>query len=644
MGTSLSAPRTGQMGTAELGQQLAAAALALSAATGQLALVPLDAAAAAAMMGLVERSHRAIAYAQLLITRRADAAEVHRLDPVTAQHIDQLVAQPGPLADGTAGIPAGELRQGMAPHRNTQAYMQAHLHISTSEARRRINGSKLLVASPAAGSDEAPPAPSYPILAKAASDGSADVANLASMAGQLESMQPRIKTRPDAENVNTAIEGSLAHEARTGDPKTCGQALRDWGGFLAENGTPISDEEIRARRGLFYRGFRDGSDEYLLRCDPEDSEVLFSFCEAWTNPRSTKSPPFSASTTHRPPSGGFPTMPSVPTGPVDGQDPAGDPRPEAGQEQCPEELDPDTSDGTPSKVPANPDPDPATEAPPSAAAGEGTTGETRQPGTFYPSPSGTPTFSPAGTPAPEWATPAGASGSQIPLSEFACGLPPDGSGLEQLTSQDPRTSPQILLDALIAACAGAMNGTDIAASGGMRVKIGVLIGYRSLLGQCEEAGLTDHNRPISAANVRRLACNGDILPAVMGDEGAVLDLGRELRGFTRAQRRAIAIRDRGCIIPGCKHPASMSECHHVIPWSEGGPTSVENSAMLCEYHHLQVHAGLIKLRSINGVPYVVEIAGQPHGAPQRNLYWHPELRTAGYQAPLFEVAPGTRRC
>ena len=614
------------MSTAELGQQLAATALALSAATGQLALVPLDAAAAAAMMGLLERSHRAIAYAQLLITRRADAAEIHRLDPVTAQQIDQLVAHPGPLADGTAGIPPEELRQGMAPHRNTQAFMQAHLHISTSEARRRINGSKLLVAPPAAGTDEAPPTPSYPILAQAASDGTADVANLASMAGQLESMQPRIKTRPDAENVNTAIEDSLAHEARTGDPKTCGQALRDWGGFLAENGTPISDEEIRARRGVFYRGFRDGSDEYLLRCDPEDSEVLFSYCEAWTNPRSTKSPPFSASTTPRPPAGEFPALPPAPT--------AGH-RDEAGQEQPPDGTETEAGDGDLTTDPASPGP--ATEAPPSIApTGEGTTGEALQPETLEPSPSGTPTFSPAGTPAPEWARPAGASGSQIPLSEFACGLPPDGSGLEQLTSQDPRTNPQLLLDALIAACAGGMNGADIAESGGMRVKIGVLIGYRSLLGQCEDAGLTDHNRPISAANVRRLACNGDILPAVMGDEGAVLDLGREIRGFTKAQRRAIAIRDRGCIIPGCKHPASMSECHHVIPWSEGGPTSVGNSAMLCEFHHLQVHAGLIKLSSINGVPYVVEIAGQPRGAPQRNLYWHPELRTAGYQAPLFD--------
>ncbi len=553
------------MNTAELGQHLAAAALALSVATGQLAQVPLDAAGAAAMMGLIERSHRAIAYAQLLITRRADAAEVHRLDPTTAQQIDQLVAQPGPLAAGSAGIPPEELRQGMAPHRNTQAYMQAHLHISTSEARRRINGSKLLVAAPAAGTDQAPPAPRYPILATAASDGSADVANLASMAGQLESMQPRIKTRPDAENVNTAIEDSLAHEARTGDPKTCGQAMRDWGGFLAENGTPISDEEICARRGVFFRGFRDGSDEYLLRCDPMDSEALLSYCEAWTNPRSAKTPPRSAST--------------VPPNPAPGETPA----------------------------------------------------ETV---------SGTPTFSPAGVPAPEWARPTGAPDHAVALSELSCGLPPEGSGPEFLQEQYPRTGPQLLLDAVIAAITGVLNGTELSETGGMRPRIGVLIGYRSLLGQCEDAGLTEHNRPISAANIRRLACDGDILPALMGDDGQVLDVGREVRGFTKSQRRAIAIRDRGCIIPGCKHPAATSECHHVIPWQEGGPTSVDNASLLCEYHHAQVHAGLISLRSINGVPYVTAIDGQPPWPPRRNLYWHPELRTAGYQETLFDDSTG----
>ncbi|MDR7356641.1 HNH endonuclease signature motif containing protein [Paeniglutamicibacter sulfureus] len=568
MGTPLAAPLSAQELTAELGRKMAAVALALSEVTAQLGQVALDAASGAAMMGLLERSHRAIAYGQLVVVQRAAAAEVHRLEPVIAQEIDELVAHPEELARGTAAIPTEQLRPGMAPHRNILAYMQAHLHISSSDGRRRITGAKLLVAPAKPVNDDGPPAaPSYPILARAAADGSADVGNLASVAGRLDSMQPRIKPRPDAGKVNNAIEESLVHEARNGEPKMCGKALQDWGGFLAENGTPLSDEEIRARRGCFYRGFRDGTDEYLLRCDPLDSETIVAFGEAWTNPRSLKAPPYSAST---------------------------------------------------NPGPATSAPDDDTAAPAGGAA------------------TGTPRFSPAGAPAPGWAVPADAGDEDIPLSGMACGLPPEGPGLAALTAQDPRTSPQLLLDALVAVCSGALNGTDICETGGMRVKIGVLIGYRSLLGQCEEAGLTAHNRPISAANIRRLACNGDILPAVLGENGEVLDLGREVRGFSKAQRKAIAIRDRGCIMPGCTRPASTSECHHVIPWLEGGETNVGNSALLCEYHYVQVHAGLITLKSIDGVPYVIAIDGQPRGAPQRNLYWHPELRTVGFTAPLFD--------
>ncbi|GAA5226860.1 HNH endonuclease signature motif containing protein [Paeniglutamicibacter antarcticus] len=581
MGTTLFTPLTGPTSTAEFGQQLATAALALSTATAELGSVPLDAASTAVMMGLIERIYRIACYAQLVVTQRAETAGIHQLDPSTAQQIDELVATLWPLADGTSTMPPEVLRQGMAPYRNTQAFMQAHLHISTSEARRRVTGGRLLVAPPSPGSSHkaAPAEPSYPILARAASDASADVSNLTTMAGRLESMQPRIRTRSDAENMNAAIEESLAREARTSDPKICGQALRDWDNFLSENGTPISDEEIRAKRGMFYRGYRDGSDEFLLRCAPTDSEVLLSFSEAWTNPRSLKSPPFSTSTT----SGT--TADEEMSVPVDGPTRAG--------------------------------------------------GRSARPDPLESSASGTPTFSPSGTPAPEWARAAGTDEADIPLSELECGLPPEGSGSDPMTGFDVRTNPQLLLDALIAACTGAINGAGIAESGGMRVRVGVLIDYRSLLGQCEDAGLTAHNRPISAANIRRLACDGDILPAVMGENGAVLELGREIRGFTNAQRRAIAIRDRGCVIPGCMRPASMSECHHVIPWSEGGPTNVSNAALVCEFHHLQVHAGLIKLKSIDGVPHVVEIEGQPRGAPQRNLYWHPRLRTAGYQASLF---------
>lgn len=572
MGTPVSSPRLGLEPIAEIGQKMAAVVAGFAAASELLPMALLDAAGCATLLGLLERLQRKIAYTQLVITARADATQIHRLDPLLAHEIDLMVADPQCLANGEKQIPSEVLREGMAPQRNTQAFMQAHLHISAPEARRRLTGAKLLVApDPHDMAIEVLPAASrYPILAQAAADGSADVGNLITVAGQLDSMQPRIEPRADAATLNTAIEETLVHEARTGEPKSCGKALRDWGSYLAENGTPLSDEEIRSKRGLFFRGLRDGNDEYLLRCDPLDSEVIRSFCEAWTNPRSHKSAPFSAS-----------TSPST-ASPQNVRDSGWD--------------------------------------------------EPRQPDAC--SVSGTPTFSPAGAPIPQWARATDAK--SVPLSQLDCGLPPDGSGFESFADKDPRNTPQLWLDAIIAACSGALSGSDMSQTGGTKVKISVLIGYRSLLGQAEDAGLTAGGRAISAENIRRLACNADILPAVLGTEGEILNLGRESRGFSKAQRKSMAIRDRGCIYPGCTRTAATSEAHHVKSWLSGGETSVANSSTLCLYHHLQVHAGLITLQSIGGIPYVIAIAGQARGDPQRNLYWHPELRTAGYTQPMFD--------
>ncbi|MFJ6417437.1 DUF222 domain-containing protein [Paeniglutamicibacter sp. NPDC091659] len=570
-------------------RQLAAAVLSLRAAAGELAGLNLDAAASATVLGLLEQAHRAIAFGQLHATFQADASQVHRLDPDTALRIDMLAAHPEGLADGTAHVPAEVLRQGMAPQRNTQAYLQAHLHISNAEARNRLAGARLLIA-PAPPDPDDPTSlsdgtaePSYPILAEAAADGSADVATLAQLAGRLDSMTPRITPRPDARQVTTAIEESLANEARTGDPKACHKALQDWKEYLSDHGSAITDEEILARRGLFYRGFRDGCDEFLLRCDPIDSEVIRSFGEAWSNPRSQKSPPRSAST----------KRPSMPAPSISG----------------------------------------ATKPPASA-----------EPGTIsIPGSTGVP----LGTPIPEWAIAPGTPAGLIPVSQLECGAPPpafatnpagdlpDAAESPAEFPVDGRTTPQLLLDALVGACAGVLEGKGLSQSGGLRIRVGVTIDYRTLLGQLEEAGLTDHGRPVSSLRIRAMACSGGLLPVVLGSEGEVLDMGREVRGFTTAQHKALAIRDRGCVVPGCQRPASTGEAHHVRSWLDGGPTDVGNGCIICQYHHLAVHAGLITLRMIDGIPYVIARAGKPRGEPERNLFWHPELRTAGYTAPLF---------
>jgi hypothetical protein len=71
-----------------------------------------------------------------------------------------------------------------------------------------------------------------------------------------------------------------------------------------------------------------------------------------------------------------------------------------------------------------------------------------------------------------------------------------------------------------------------------------------------------------------------------------LAVGRTARTATPAQRRALAARDRGCLIPGCGIPAEACQTHHVDDWAAGGPTDLPNMALLCWAHHRQVDLGM----------------------------------------------------
>ena len=100
--------------------------------------------------------------------------------------------------------------------------------------------------------------------------------------------------------------------------------------------------------------------------------------------------------------------------------------------------------------------------------------------------------------------------------------------------------------------------------------------------------LADGTR-VSAATVRRLACDARILPVVLGGAGQVLDVGRARRLATGALRRALAVRDRGCAFPGCDRPPRWCDAHHLFPWASGGRTSIDNLVLLCRLHHTTVH-------------------------------------------------------
>jgi hypothetical protein len=88
---------------------------------------------------------------------------------------------------------------------------------------------------------------------------------------------------------------------------------------------------------------------------------------------------------------------------------------------------------------------------------------------------------------------------------------------------------------------------------------------------------------------RRLLCNAGVLPAVLGGESQVLDLGREDRIYDGKQRTALGIVHPVCRAEHCAVPAAWCEAHHKKPWASGGETDLEDGVLLCPFHHHRAH-------------------------------------------------------
>jgi hypothetical protein len=103
-------------------------------------------------------------------------------------------------------------------------------------------------------------------------------------------------------------------------------------------------------------------------------------------------------------------------------------------------------------------------------------------------------------------------------------------------------------------------------------------------------GVMESGESISMATVERLACSGGALPYILDGTGQLLDLGREQRLYNRRQRNALAVRDGGCLWPGCDRPPSWTEAHHIRQWArDHGRTDLADGVLLCRHHHLRLH-------------------------------------------------------
>ena len=134
-------------------------------------------------------------------------------------------------------------------------------------------------------------------------------------------------------------------------------------------------------------------------------------------------------------------------------------------------------------------------------------------------------------------------------------------------------------------------------AGGVDATVVVTMTMENLLGENTPAML-DTGERLTAALARKLACEANIIPIVLGGKSEILDQGRAKRFHTKAQRIAITHRDKHCTADGCDWPAAMCHVHHNQPWSKGGKTIVQDGRLLCPRHHTYAHNPKYEMKTI----------------------------------------------
>jgi hypothetical protein len=184
---------------------------------------------------------------------------------------------------------------------------------------------------------------------------------------------------------------------------------------------------------------------------------------------------------------------------------------------------------------------------------------------------------------------------------------------------DVRTSEQKLLDAVMTLIEMAVASPAAPTLNGSAPTVNVHVTLKDLEEGRGAGWIDGSTEPIPMSTINRLRCHGDTLVTLFGDNGEVLRQGKKQRLATPRQRRALAARDGGCVIPGCSVAPSRCQAHHVTPWVSKtfapGRTDIDNLALLCPFHHATIHSSAWTLVMIHGTPHV------------RPPDWHDPTRT-----------------
>jgi hypothetical protein len=213
----------------------------------------------------------------------------------------------------------------------------------------------------------------------------------------------------------------------------------------------------------------------------------------------------------------------------------------------------------------------------------------------------------------------------------APGAAADEGDVSSSAEFDPRSWPQRRADALGDICAEWLDSEKSGVVGGVRPHVSVIVDVATLNAQSSDAyrwtpaglnesgcpsGSTESGSaksgsasevpeqqasavvwpgqlswvgPITASESQLISCDATISRILMDGPSMVLDVGRATRTIPPALRRAVIARDRTCAASGCYRPPEHCDVHHVVFWSHGGDTSLDNTVLACRRHHRLIH-------------------------------------------------------
>jgi hypothetical protein len=210
------------------------------------------------------------------------------------------------------------------------------------------------------------------------------------------------------------------------------------------------------------------------------------------------------------------------------------------------------------------------------------------------------------------------------LDTLARPQPADDTGLP-----DPRSTAQRRHDAFREVLMLALRSGELPACGGVSATILItMTADQAATGH--GLATTGHGALIPTATAVTFTGEAQLQTITLDAGKAITAYSSTQRVFTQQQRLAMTARDGGCSVPGCTMPPALTEAHHIVEWSAGGRTSIDNGTLVCASHHRELPIRGWRCIMQDGIPHWIAPSWLDRTqTPRRNMAHHPEHALAG---------------